>query len=118
MTIALTMPDEPVPIQGDYGRLRQMVLILLSNAIKFSPEGKTVEVTLRDRTLWVADRGPGIDPAVLPHLFDRFHRTRSEDNKEGSGLGLAILKEIADRHDIAVQLDNREGGGTLAELTL
>lgn len=118
VTIALTMPDEPVPIQGDYGRLRQMVLILLSNAIKFSPEGKTVEVTLRDRTLWVADRGPGIDPAVLPHLFDRFHRTRSEDNKEGSGLGLAILKEIADRHGIAVQLDNREGGGMLAELTL
>ena len=116
--ISLTLPDQPMPVTGDYGRLRQMVMILLANAIKFSPPDSQVEVTLTGRTLQVADRGPGIDPEVLPHLFDRFHRTRAENNKEGSGLGLSILKEIADRHGIQVHIDNREGGGTVAQLTL
>lgn len=91
---------------GDYGRLRQLLLILLDNAVKFSPEGGTVEVTLAGKqnakTLSVRDEGPGISPEDLPHIFERFYVRRSEQNKSGTGLGLAIAKEIADRHGITI----------------
>jgi signal transduction histidine kinase len=89
-------------VTGDYGRLRQMFLIVLDNAVKFSPEGSTVTVTLQGRTVRIRDRGPGIAKEDLPYLFDRFYKVKSEDNKTGSGLGLAIAKQIAERHQIGV----------------
>ncbi len=85
-------------VTGDYGRLRQMLLIVLDNAVKFSPPGASVAVSLKERTVRVRDQGPGIAPQDLPYIFDRFYKVRSEDNKRGSGLGLAIAKQIADRH--------------------
>lgn len=101
---------------GDYGRLRQMLLILLDNAVKFSPNGGTVEVSLSVKqnviTLSVRDEGPGIAPEDLPHIFERFYKQRSEENKKGTGLGLAIAKQIADRHNAIIEVDNRPDGGT------
>jgi signal transduction histidine kinase len=99
-------------VTGDYGRLRQMLLIVLDNAVKFSPPGASVAVSLKERTVSVRDRGQGIASQDLPHIFDRFYKARSEDNKSGSGLGLAIAKQIADRHGIAVSADSNEGGGS------
>ncbi|MDR0285901.1 MAG: HAMP domain-containing histidine kinase, partial [Propionibacteriaceae bacterium] len=90
----------PIPFHGDYGRLRQLLVIILDNAIKFSPRGARIHVRL-DRSTWsVQDHGSGIDPDHLPHVFERFQRDHSEINKDGTGLGLAIAKNIADRHGV------------------
>ena len=99
-------------VQGDYGRLRQMLVIILDNAIKFTPENGQVVVTLKDRTLSIQDNGPGIDQEDLPYIFDRFYKVKSEENKSGTGLGLSIAKQIAERHHIDVQVISSKEEGT------
>lgn len=96
---------------GDYGRIRQMILIVLDNAIKFSPEGSSVEVVLADNLLTIQDYGEGIPKEDLPYIFDRFYKARSEANKTGTGLGLAIAKQIADRHAILLWAESIKGKG-------
>ncbi len=96
---------------GDYGRLRQMLMVVLGNAIKFSPENSEVEVTFAGRRLTVRDQGPGIASEDLPWIFDRFYKSRPEENKSGTGLGLAIAKEIARRHGIGLSVNSAEGQG-------
>ncbi len=93
-------------IWGDYGRLRQMLMILLDNAVKFSPENGVVKLNLTNRVLSITDNGVGIAEENLPYIFDRFHTSRSEHNKSGTGLGLAIAKQIADRHDIDIIVES------------
>lgn len=111
--------DTPVyKMTGDHGRLNQMLLIFLDNAVKFSPENSTIEVRLAGRQLAVTDHGPGIRKEDLPHAFDRFYKTRSEQNKTGSGLGLAIAREIAERHAIVPGLRSEYGKGTVVILEL
>ncbi|WP_283608645.1 sensor histidine kinase [Faecalispora anaeroviscerum] len=97
---------------GDYGRLRQMFLIILDNAIKFSPQGGAVTVSLKDKTVSIRDNGIGIAQEDLPYIFDRFYQVKSEENKSGTGLGLAIAKQIADRHNIRILVNNRQNEGT------
>ena len=93
---------------GDYGRLRQMFLIVLDNAVKFSPPRSTVSVTMQyDRqknqcAIAVSDCGCGIQPEDIPYIFNRFYKNRSESNYSGSGLGLPIAKQIASRHQISI----------------
>lgn len=110
--IRLSYEGEGFVVLGDFGRLRQMLLILLDNAVKFSPAGGVVQVTLlagRSKiTMSVCDEGPGIAPEDLPYIFERFYKQRSEDNKGGTGLGLAIAKQIADRHRAAIEAKNRK----------
>lgn len=118
ITLSLDMEKSVHPLQGDYARLRQMLLIVLGNAIKFSPEGGRVEVKLEDHLLCVTDEGPGIAPELLPHIFDRFYKAHSDDNKEGSGLGLAIAKEIAQRHGISLSVCNRAERGAEVRFAL
>lgn len=99
-------------INGDYDRLRQMFLIILDNAVKFSPYGNTINISLKDRVVAIHDQGIGISKEDLPYIFDRFHKVKSEENKSGSGLGLAIAKQIADRHGVIVSVISRPGEGT------
>ena len=101
-----------LPITGDYGRLRQMLLIVLDNAIKFSPPNSTVELALSNRVVSVTDHGKGIAADELPHIFDRFYKAASADNQTGSGLGLAIAKQIAERHGVAVAVTSTAGTGS------
>ena len=111
--------DTPVyKMTGDYGRLNQMLLAFLDNAIKFSPEGTQIQVRLQERILTICDHGAGISKEDLTHVFDRFYKTRGEQNKSGSGLGLAIAKEIAERHGILTELHSEAGKGTTVTLTL
>ena len=94
-------------VMGDYGRLRQMFLIILDNAIKFSPQNGVVTVFLKDKTVSIRDNGIGISQEDLPYIFDRFYQVKSEENKNGTGLGLAIAKQIADRHHVRVAVNSR-----------
>lgn len=102
---------------GDYGRLRQMLTIILSNAVKFSFENTNVRITLSQElnnfTLSVIDNGCGISSENIAYVFDRFFMQRSELNKSGSGLGLSIAKQIADRHGIDMSIESTLGRGTV-----
>ena len=89
-------------IQGDSGRVRQMFMTVLDNAVKFSPEGGEVLAQIGDKEISVTDKGSGIRAEDLPYIFDRFKKDSSERNKNGSGLGLAIAREIAARHNLTL----------------
>lgn len=113
IAVAREMAADGLSIRGDYGRLRQMFMIVLDNAVKFSKEGGTVEVALTDKHITVRDHGAGIAPELLPFIFDRFRKTPSEENRQGSGLGLAIAKQIAARHGMEIHVESTQGEGTL-----
>ncbi len=100
-------------IKGDFGRLRQMLLIVLDNAIKFSPENSAVTVSLENKSISIKDNGIGISNEDLPYIFDRFYKVKSEENKNGTGLGLAIAKQIADRHNIKLSVNSTQSEGTV-----
>ncbi|MBN1776618.1 MAG: HAMP domain-containing histidine kinase [Clostridiales bacterium] len=113
ITVVQETAEDAVAVTGDYGRLKQMLLIVLDNAVKFSPESGTIEVKLSNEQITVRDHGAGIAPDLLPHIFDRFRKTPSEENRQGSGLGLAIAKQIAVRHGIIIDVESKPGEGTL-----
>ncbi|MGH9247263.1 MAG: ATP-binding protein [Acidimicrobiales bacterium] len=108
----------PSPIRGAPGRVSRAVSNLIDNAAKWSPPGAEVEITVRDGTLNVRDHGPGVDPADLPHVFDRFYRAPEARTMPGSGLGLAIVKQVADSHGGTVTATAAPGGGALFVLQL
>ena len=110
--LQLQLDVPALPITGDYGRLRQMLLIVLDNAIKFSPPHSTVELALSNHVVSVTDYGKGIAADELPHIFDRFYKAASADNQTGSGLGLAIAKQIAERHGVKVDVTSTAGVGS------
>ena len=97
---------------GDYGRLRQMVMIILDNAVKFSTENEKVFVNLEKGNLIIKDNGEGIKKSDLPYIFDRFYKSNYENNKKGTGLGLSISKQIAMRHGINLKAESTLGEGT------
>lgn len=103
---------------GDYDRIRQMMLIVLDNAIKFTagPDGAAslppVRVTLKDGAVSISNTGIGISAEELPFIFERFYKSRSEQNKTGTGLGLAIAKQIAVRHGIGITVASIPSGDT------
>ena len=110
--------DRPLPFTGDYSRLRQMLLIVMDNAVKFSKPGSEILVRMDENSIEVRDHGCGISEEELKHLFDRFRKSRAEENREGSGLGLAIAREIAIRHNILLNVESAEGKGTAARFVM
>jgi signal transduction histidine kinase len=107
---------DPVPaeVSGDSARLRQLVGILVDNAIRHAPSGSRVDVRVRteghDAVLSVEDEGPGIRPEDLPRVFDRFYRATGAPGG-GTGLGLAIAAWIVERHGGEIVASNRESAG-------
>jgi PAS domain S-box-containing protein len=103
-------------VAGDPDRLRQAVWNLLTNAVKFTPEGGTVEVSVgrtdASGVVMVTDTGPGIDPEFLPYVFDRFRQADASRTRQkgGLGLGLAIVRHIVELHGGAVTAES-EGAG-------
>jgi two-component system sensor histidine kinase MprB len=104
---------EPTVVRGEPDRVSRAISNLLDNAIKWSPPGGVVDVTLRDGTLAVRDRGPGFAPTDLTHVFERFYRAGDARGKPGSGLGLAIVRQAAEAHGGRVEAANAPGGGAL-----
>ncbi len=107
--VRLTLDVVPVPILGDEGRLRQLVAILLDNAVRHSPPGGRVVVAVRQGRLVVEDEGPGVAPEDRERVFDRFWRA-PDAPAGGTGLGLAIARWIAERHGGSIRVESRAGG--------
>lgn len=109
---------EPTTVRGVPKRLERAVVNLLDNAVKWSPHGTPIEVTVCTCELTVRDYGPGIAPNDLAHVFDRFYRASNARSTPGSGLGLAIVRNIAETHGGTVSAETKPGGGTLFRLSL
>lgn len=109
---------EPWMVVGEAQLLERAVTNLLDNAAKWSPAGGTVEVSMSDGAVTVTDEGPGIEPADLPHIFDRFYRSQEARTLPGSGLGLSIVKRAAERHGGTAEVTSTVGEGTTFTLTI
>jgi signal transduction histidine kinase len=115
-------PGEPAWVEADGRRLEQALDNLLTNALRYVPEGGTVALSMAAVNggfrLTVADDGPGIPSEALPHVFDRFFRADPARSSEGSGLGLAIVQEVLRRHGGSVRAEARAPRGTAFHLEL
>ncbi len=109
---------EPVVVRGVAERLSRAVGNLLDNAARHSPAGGVIEVSADARGVRVRDHGTGIEPADLPHIFERFYRGVNARGRQGSGLGLAIVRQVAEQHGGTVSAENAPGGGALMTLEL
>ncbi len=116
--VQFTVDLKPSLVRGAPSRLDRAVANLLDNAGKWSPPGSTVDVKVTGGELTVRDRGPGIDEADRPHIFDRFYRASEARAMPGSGLGLSIVKRVVQAHRGTVVAEAAEGGGSLFRLTL
>ena len=109
---------EPAIVPGDPDRLKQLILILLDNAIKYTPPDGRVEASLRENgqsvEIAIRDTGIGIPQEDLPRVFDRFYRADPARTRDpgGTGLGLSIARWIAEQHGGAITLTSRPGHGT------
>ena len=122
--LSVTVPGQPLVIRHDPQRMGQVLSNLIGNALKFTPRGGTVRVTLRPHArgarIQVIDTGMGIDSNELPKIFDRFYRgsRSSEARSSGSGLGLAIVRSVVDMHAGRVMVESRLGAGSTFTVTL
>jgi two-component system, OmpR family, heavy metal sensor histidine kinase CusS len=114
----------PLPIRGDAVRLREVFYNVLDNAIKYTPAGGTIAVTMEQHDavarVTVRDTGSGIPPEHLPRVFDRFYRVDKARSREqgGTGLGLSITRSIVTAHGGKVELASAPGQGTTCTVTL
>jgi signal transduction histidine kinase len=112
------MEADPGKASGDLVRVRQVLLILLDNALRHTPAGGTIEVVARpvgrETHIWVRDTGEGIAPEHLPHLFERFYRVDSSrhDQQRGSGLGLSIARALITAQNGRLAISSTPGKGT------
>jgi signal transduction histidine kinase len=126
IAVRTEVPSDPVVVAIDRSRIRQLLLNLVTNAIKYTPSGGKVSLGLVDQgeaaAIVVGDNGIGIPLGDLPYIFDRFYRvdparTRTGE-RPGTGLGLAITKWIAEAHGGHITVQSRIGKGTVFTVTL
>ena len=124
LELTLSLPDSPLRIRHDPPRIGQVLTNLIGNAIKFTPPGGSVAVSLSPHPdgarIDVTDTGVGIDAGELPRIFDRFYRgsRANEARGSGSGLGLAIVRSIVDMHHGSIAVDSRLGSGSRFSVVL
>ncbi len=118
VTLNLTHDDNLVPVQADERRLHQVLDNLISNSIKYNRQGGEVRIHVERRhdalQVTLQDKGIGIAPEDLPHIFDKFYRAPREEASqiEGSGLGLSIAKAIIERHGGSISVASELGQGS------
>ena len=118
VSLQLLPPDGPTEFRLDPDRIRQLLIILIDNALRFAPRDSEVCVRWEPEAggwrLSVEDQGPGIHSQDLPYIFDRFFRGQQAspaDSQGGMGLGLAVAKAIVQAHEGDIRADNRTSGG-------
>ena len=122
--VALDLPKGLPDVVADRDRLAQVLINLLDNAVKFTPEGGRIEVSARPSAgrviVSVADNGVGIPPEDVGRIFERFYRVdRSRDRRDGgTGLGLAIAKHLTQAMGGTIEVDSRPGSGTTFRISL
>jgi signal transduction histidine kinase/CheY-like chemotaxis protein len=116
ITLTSNVDAEAGPVTGDPSRLQQVLWNLLTNSVKFTPEGGAVAVRVQavegQVEVTVEDTGPGIPPAFLPHVFERFRQAGGEATrgKGGLGLGMAIARKVVELHEGTITAANRDPG--------
>ena len=126
VAVSVAVPERSITIAVDPSRIRQLLMNLLTNAIKYTPQGGEVAIDWEqvdgNVVLSVRDTGVGIAPGDLPHIFDRFWRAdqarRRSGGRPGVGLGLAISKWIVEAHGGTIAVESRPGRGTTFTVTL
>ncbi|MEM6784682.1 MAG: two-component regulator propeller domain-containing protein [Bacteroidota bacterium] len=122
LVLSMEVPADPVVVYADPALLEKVAMNLLSNALKFTPEGGHVwvEVASDDATASIAvrDDGPGIAPEALARVFDRFYRASEAEHAVGTGIGLALAKELAHLHHGTLNAESTVGQGSTFMLTL
>lgn len=123
--VDVVLPAQPCIVQGDRTRLLQVIANLLGNAIRYTPEGGRIELSLHvegaQLVVWVEDNGIGIPATLMPHLFDLYTQAeRSSDSRNsGLGLGLALVKSLVEAHGGSVMADSAGiGRGSRFEVRL
>jgi len=116
--VTFELTAEPCWVEGHADRLARAVGNLLDNARKWGPPGLPVSVDCRQGTVVVRDRGPGITPEDLPHIFDRFYRSPAARGLPGSGLGLAIVAQVVKAEGGTIVADNDPAGGARMTMAL
>lgn len=118
----IAAPLEDVEVIAERDMLKQVMLILTDNAIKYTPVGGQIilATTIENGhvALSVRDTGMGIPPATLPHIFKRFYRTDSARTGDGAGLGLSIAKSLVEAYQGAIAVDSEVGKGSVFTVTL
>ncbi len=119
------IPDDLPPVELDYLQMDQVLTNLLENALRYTPPASPIEVSVQmvDEQMMVsiADRGPGIPPADIERVFDKFYRVLNVAHKKniiGSGLGLSVCRGLVEAHGGHIWAENRAGGGTIFRFTL
>jgi signal transduction histidine kinase len=122
--IAMTVQTTPMTVLIDDARMKQVLVNLIDNAIKYTPDGGVIELNSfpsdSNAVIEVSDTGIGIPPAALPHVFDRFYRTDKARSRGsgGTGLGLSIVKAICNAHGGSIAIRSAEAAGTTVRIEL
>ncbi len=123
ITITVDIPDDFPPLLADRGKIKQVLINLVSNAVKYNNEGGQIRVAAYQEddniAITVSDTGPGIPPEHQSHLFQKFYRVPGSEKKAtGSGLGLHICKRIVEAHGGSIRVHSKVGHGTTFIITL
>jgi two-component system sensor histidine kinase KdpD len=120
--VLVNVPDDFPLVPLDFSLMVQVLVNVLDNAVKYSPEYCSIEVSaeLVDNivSIKIADRGEGIPPEDLTRIFDKFYRVQRPESVSGTGLGLSISKGIIEAHGAQISAHNRDGGGTIVIIEL
>ncbi len=120
--VTVEVPADLPMVPMDFGLMVQVLVNVIDNALKYSPPGSPLEiragVVADQMQIEILDRGIGIPPDDLEHVFDKFYRVQRPQSVSGTGMGLSICKGIVEAHGGRIKAENRAGGGTIIQLDL
>jgi two-component system sensor histidine kinase KdpD len=120
--VVVNIPEDFPLVPMDFTLMVQVLVNVLDNAVKYSPDDCAIEVSAHvvesNACLHIEDRGEGIPPDDLTRIFDKFYRVQRPENVSGTGLGLSISKGIVEIHNGRIYASHRDGGGTIITVEL